>query len=128
MPTPDITTSEWTVMEALWKHSPQTALQVSKSVTAETGWAVNTVRTLLARLLEKGAVKSKKNSSGVAEFSPMVAREACVTTESETFLKRVFRGATDSLLLHFVKTDRLKPEEIDALKREVDRAVAKRKK
>jgi BlaI family penicillinase repressor len=127
MATPDITTSEWTVMEALWKRSPLTALQVSKDVREETGWAVNTVRTLLTRLLEKGAVRSKKNSSGVAEFRPMVEREVFVKRESESFLKRVFQGAADSLVLHFVQNGKLTPEEVESLKREFDQATAKRK-
>ena len=51
-PLPKISEAEWTVMEALWKRSPQTASEVSKSLRRPTGWALNTVRTLLTRLLE----------------------------------------------------------------------------
>lgn len=114
-------------MEALWKESPRTALQVAQEVKAETGWAVNTVRTLLSRLLDKGAVKSKKNGSGVAEFLPVVAREACVQRESESFLKRVFQGAADSLVLHFVRDGKLSADEVAALKKEFEQATKKRK-
>jgi BlaI family penicillinase repressor len=126
MTPPDITGSEWTVMEALWKASPQTALEVSKEVREETGWAVNTVRTLLARLLDKGAVKSKKNSAGVAEFKPMLERDVFVKRESESFLKRVFQGAADSLVLHFVQNGKLTPDEVTALKKEFDQVAKKR--
>lgn len=114
-------------MEVLWQRAPLTALEVQRTVTEETGWAVNTVRTLLARLLEKGAVRSKKNRGGVAEFSPAVKRDAFVKRESESFLKRVFRGAADSLVMHFVQSGKLTPEAIDALKREVEQAAVKRK-
>jgi BlaI family penicillinase repressor len=127
MATPDITESEWTVMEALWKRSPLTALQVSKEVGPATGWAVNTVRTLLARLADKGAVRLGKNKSGVTDFSPLVARAECVKSESESFLARVFQGAADSLLLHFVRNSRLTTKEIEALKQEVDQVSTKRK-
>jgi BlaI family penicillinase repressor len=127
MTPPDITGSEWTVMEALWKASPQTALEVSKEVREETGWAVNTVRTLLARLLEKGVVKSRKNSSGVAAFEPLLEREVFVKRESESFLKRVFQGAANSLVLHFVRSGKLTPKEVEALKHEFDQAKVKRK-
>ena len=73
---PDISESEWTVMEALWKRSPQTASQLAKALSRSTGWALNTVRTLLSRLVEKGALRADENSSGVREFSPAIAREA----------------------------------------------------
>jgi BlaI family penicillinase repressor len=126
MPIPDITISEWTVMEALWKRSPQTASGVAKEVREATGWAVNTVRTLLARLTEKGAVRSKRGHRGILEFVPVVAREAWVRTESESFLNRVFKGAADSLLVHFVQHSRLSAADIKALKQIVDEAAARR--
>lgn len=126
MPIPDITASEWTLMEALWKRSPQTASGVAREVREATGWAVNTVRTLLTRLTEKGAVKSKRGRRGILEFVPAVPREAWVRTESESFLKRVFKGAADSLLVHFVQHSGLSGEEIKALKQIVDEAAARR--
>jgi len=126
MATPDITDSEWTVMEALWKRSPRTASGVAKDVQESTGWAVNTVRTLLARLTEKGAVKSQRGRGGILEFVPVAAREACVRMESESFLKRVFQGAADSLLVHFVQHSRLSAKDIKALKKIVDEAAARR--
>jgi len=57
MKVPNISESQWTVMEALWEHSPQTASSVAKALYESTGWAENTVRNLLTRLLEKGALE-----------------------------------------------------------------------
>ncbi|MEO7317660.1 MAG: BlaI/MecI/CopY family transcriptional regulator [Chthoniobacteraceae bacterium] len=93
MPTPpDITESEWAIMEVLWNRAPQTAAEISKARRRSTGWAQNTVRTLLSRLVEKGALRAKDNTAGVREFSPAVEREVCVRAESESFLQRVFQG------------------------------------
>ena len=47
-------------------------------------WAENTVRTLLTRLVEKGALKTAENASGTRTFLPAVKREACVRAESES--------------------------------------------
>lgn len=127
MAIPAISESEWVVMEQLWKRAPQTASEVHKAVQGSNEWALNTVRTLLTRLMEKGALKMKKNSSGVAEFSPAVQREVCVQSESDSFLHRVFQGAADSLVMHFVKNAKLTPEEVENLKRMVDQASDKKK-
>ena len=47
--------SEWKVMQALWGRHPATARDVLEQVERETAWAYTTVKTLLARLVEKGA-------------------------------------------------------------------------
>ena len=112
-------------MEALWKRSPQTASEVARILRRQTGWALNTVRTLLTRLVEKGALKAAENASGVREFAPAVEREACVHAESESFLQRVFQGAAKPLLVHFASNSKLTPEEVRELKRLFDQALKK---
>src|SRR5687767_13236380 len=112
MPLPDISDSEWAVMEVLWKDCPQTASELTKALRPSMHWAENTVRTLLTRLVEKGAVKTGENPSGTRIFSPAVKREACVGAESESFMQRVFRGAAKPLLVHFAQNAQLTPEEV----------------
>jgi BlaI family penicillinase repressor len=104
-------------MEALWKSSPKTATEVFKELHSSTGWALNTVRTMLTRLVEKGAVTSEKKPDAVTEFSAALERNAFVAAESRSFLRRVFKGAENALLLHFVEHSRLTPEESQQLKR-----------
>ncbi len=123
MNAPDISESEWTVMEALWKRSPQTASEVAKTLRRSTGWALNTVRTLLTRLLEKGALRAAENVAGVREFAPAVERETCVRAESEDFLQRVFRGAAKPLLVHFATHSKLTADEVRELKRMFDQSL-----
>lgn len=123
MKPPNISDSEWAVMEALWKRSPQTASEVAKTLRRSTRWAINTVRTLLTRLVEKGALHAIDNETGVREFVPAVTREACVRVESESFLKRVFQGAAKPLLVHFAENAKLTPEEVRELKRLFDQAL-----
>jgi BlaI family transcriptional regulator, penicillinase repressor len=122
---PNISESEWTVMETLWKHSPQTASEVARALRRRTGWALNTVRTLLTRLADKGALSTADNASGVREFSPAVAREECVRAESESFLQRVFQGAAKPLLVHFAAHSKLTPEEVRELKQLFDKSLKK---
>ncbi|MCB1225472.1 MAG: BlaI/MecI/CopY family transcriptional regulator [Verrucomicrobiales bacterium] len=117
---PDISDSEWLIMEALWESSPQTASEVAKSLRPSTGWAENTVRTLLSRLVEKSALKTSQNPSGTRTFLPAVRRETCVRAESKTFLDRVFGGAAQPLLIHFAQNTKLTADEVRELKKLLD--------
>ena len=123
MTPPDISESEWTVMETLWNRSPQTASEIASALHRSTGWALNTVRTLLTRLVEKGALRARTNAGGVREFAPAVEREACVRAESESFLQRVFQGAAKPLLIHFAANSKLTAKEVRELKRLFDQSL-----
>lgn len=123
MKTPSISETEWTVMEALWEHFPQTASAVAKSLQASTGWAENTVRTLITRLVEKGALSIVDPTVQPKLFKPAVPREFCVQSESESFLERIFRGASKPLLVHFARHANLTKEEARELKKLLDQAV-----
>jgi BlaI family penicillinase repressor len=117
---PDISESEWSVMEALWESSPQTASEVTKTLRPTMNWAENTVRTLLTRLVEKGALKTAENASGTRTFLPAVKREACVRAEGESFMQRIFGGAAKPLLVHFAQNSKLTAEEVKELKKLLD--------
>ena len=122
MEAPNISESEWNVMEVLWDRSPATASEVAKLLREKTGWAENTVRTLLARLVEKGALKAEGSPK---LYVPAVKREDCVRAESESFLDRIFQGAAKPLLVHFAKNARLTPEEVSELKKILDQSTDK---
>ena len=120
MPLPDIAESEWSIMEALWESNPQTASEVAKTLRPTMNWAENTVRTLLTRLVEKGALKTGENASGTRTFLPAVKREACVRAEGESFMQRMFGGAAKPLLVHFAQNSKLTAEEVRELKKILD--------
>jgi BlaI family transcriptional regulator, penicillinase repressor len=123
MKTPAITESEWTVMEALWASSPHTAAELTQVLRPTTTWAENTVRTLLSRLVDKGALKLGKNESGTRTFAPAVSRAACVTAEGESFIQRLFGGAAKPLLAHFAQKGNLSAAEVEELKQLLDQSI-----
>lgn len=123
MPAPVISEAEWILMEALWDSSPQTAPELSRRLQPATSWAENTVRTLLTRLVDKGALKTGVNEAGTRTFAPAVSRQACVQAESESFLQRVFRGGAKPLLVHFAQHSKLTPDEVKELKKLLDQQL-----
>lgn len=120
MERPRISEAEWEVMEALWNKTP--APQTATEVIAGLGgiksktWAVNTVRTLLGRLVRKHVVKVSK-AGGVLSFEPLFSRAECIQQETESFLGRVFGGAASAMVLNFVKQAELSDEDLKELRR-----------
>lgn len=120
---PSIADAEWTVMEALWANAPQTASELTRQLQPSTGWAENTVRTLLTRLTKKRVLKTRENASGTRLFLPAIKREAYVRSESASFMDRIFRGASKPLLVHFAQNAQLTPAEVRELKRLLDQSL-----
>jgi predicted transcriptional regulator len=55
-----ISEAESAVIAVLWDNGPATAEDVSAALAAPRGWHDSTVKTLLGRLLKKGAVQARK--------------------------------------------------------------------
>jgi BlaI family penicillinase repressor len=114
--TPRISEAEWVVMEVVWRRHPVTALEVVQQLAAYKQWQDQTIRTMLRRLIDKKALTYKAEGK-VYYYEPAVSREQCVRGESRSFLKRVFGGAAQPLLVQLVQETKLSPEEISELKR-----------
>jgi predicted transcriptional regulator len=103
-------------MDALWGRSPLTAEEIVADVAAPQGWSEPTVKSLINRLLTKGAIEAEKAGRRYL-YRPRVDREAYVSEESRGLLDRLFDGRIAPLVSHFSKTDQLSPEDIAELKR-----------
>ena len=114
-----ISDAEWDVMEAVWTRGQATAADVIDDLAEKRGWNHRTIRTLLARLVEKGALHYEVEGHRYL-YRPAVTRQRCVRRESRSFLEKVFAGDVGSLLVHFVKEAEMTPQEVQQLKRLLD--------
>jgi BlaI family transcriptional regulator, penicillinase repressor len=114
-----ISDGEWQVMQVIWERKATTAADVIAALAGPTGWQHRTIRTLLARLVDKGALAAVGDGNRYL-YSPLVGRSACVRAESQSFLQKVFGGDTAELLAHFVRGADISPEQIEELKRLID--------
>src|SRR5687767_6134426 len=95
---PAISDAEWQVMDVIWGRSPVTANEVVARLAGRADWSPRTVKTMLNRLVNKGALAFQAEGKRYL-YEPAVSREACVRDESSSFLARVFGGATGAALL-----------------------------
>ena len=109
-----ISEAEYAVMEVLWDKSPLTAAEVCAVVCEARGWSLATVKTLLGRLVGKGAIKTQPDGRRYL-YMPMIARVEYVDGESRRLVDRLFGGRASSL---FALSDN-DISEIEALLKEI---------
>jgi BlaI family penicillinase repressor len=112
---PKISESEWLVMRVLWSKSPLAAQEVFEQLETATKWKPKTIKTLIDRLVKKGAIKYKKDGRRYLYY-PAVGRDECVTTERRSFVRRVYGGITKPMLAAFLEDAELSAEDIAELK------------
>ena len=102
-PSPQISDAEWEVMKVVWDHHPQpvTAAEIIDRLARERDWSPRTIKTMLNRLVGKGAVDFRPEGKKYL-YRAKVTRDACVRRESRSFLSRVFDGAAAPAVLHLL--------------------------
>ena len=118
-----ITDAEWRVMHVVWKSDAAvTSNEVIAEVVPETGWNPQTVRTLLARLVEKGVLTATKEK-GVLYFTPLVGRDESIRVHGQSFMERVFEGNAREMLVHFIRDGAFSRDQIDELRTLLDKEL-----
>jgi predicted transcriptional regulator len=111
-----ISSAESQIMEALWNHGALTPDEIVAQVGPANGWARNTVRVMITRLLKKGAISSAKEEDGRFLYRPVLARSAYVQAESQNLLDRLFEGKLAPLVAHFAEHRQLTAQDVATLK------------
>jgi len=111
-----ISEAESIVMEVLWQHSPRSAEDVVADLAREQDWQEATIKTLLNRLLKKGAIKAGKEGRRYL-YAPVLKREDWVHGQSRSLLDRLFDGRVAPLVAHFSEKGKLSRKDIAELKR-----------
>ena len=98
-----LTNSEWRIMNVLWERYPATGRGVAERLPKEVTWAYTTIKTLLSRLVEKGAVKESKNGN-TSIYEPILSRQNARRNALKSLANQAFDGAFGPLM-HFLLED-----------------------
>jgi BlaI family penicillinase repressor len=111
-----ITAAESQIMDALWRRGALSADELIEDVAAREAWGAATVKTLINRLLKKKAIRSER-TDGRVRYAALLLRDDYVQKESQGLLDRLFEGRLTPLVAHFAEHRKLKPEEVERLKK-----------
>lgn len=123
---PRISDAEWEVMRVLWAGAPRTSAEIVDALATPQKWKPNTIKTLLQRLVKKGAIGAQAGARGYI-YTPSVTEAQCVRAESKSFVTRVYGGGTLPLIANFLQQEKLSAEEIQHLRTMLDELEKKAK-
>ena len=91
-----VTDAESVVLAALWRDGPLTFADLIAAVKARSDWGEATIKTLLHRLMQKGAVRSEK-AEGRQRYQAVLDRQTFLNDEVDDLVGRRFGGDRDAL-------------------------------
>ena len=101
-----ITDSELEVMKLLWRAKdalPVTAIR--EQLQESKGWEPATIKTLIARLVSKGAVHQEKRN--VFYYSPVITEKEYSSWATKDLITRIYNGKARDLIASLVNSDGL---------------------
>jgi BlaI family penicillinase repressor len=111
----EISRTEFEVLEALWQQWPCAASDVIKRLNQDKSWHEKTVKTLLGRLVKKGAINFSKEGR-LYLYSPLIGRDEYQIKESRNLLEKLFGGRLSPLVSSFARSDNLTKADVEELK------------
>jgi BlaI family penicillinase repressor len=117
---PKISDAEWRVMQIFWQTGNATANEVIEKLQDESGWNPKTIRTMINRLAGKGAIGHEIKGRQY-HYHPLIGQEECVKVETKSFFSRISKAAMKPMLAAFIEEQNLSQEEIEELKKILDK-------
>lgn len=110
-----ISGSELEVLEVLWQAGePLPVAPIRTRLEKLRGWDGSTVKTLLRRLCEKGAVEAEKRE--VFYYRPLLSREDYQVWSTRSLIQRAYRGSARDLVASLVQGEQLTRQDLEELR------------
>jgi BlaI family penicillinase repressor len=111
----NITDAELEIMKELWENKQLSLNELTEELNKKEPRNKNTIKTLLYRLIEKGAVKSINKNQKENKFKANISKEKYLKKENQSFLNKLYNGNTSNMLLNFVENKEISKEELKKL-------------
>jgi BlaI family transcriptional regulator, penicillinase repressor len=117
-----LTELESVIMDAVWALERATVRDVQEHLQASRPMARNTVLTMMGILRDKGFLTSTRDGR-TDVYLPVVSREQVSRGSLDDILSRFFGGSAHALVSQLLESDELDPEEIKAIRTELNRRL-----
>ncbi len=121
---PQISEAEFEVMKIVWKYAPISTNEITDKLLQTTSWSPKTIRTLIKRLVTKGALTYEKQSR-VFVYTPLVQENEYISQKSSSFLVRFYDGNLTNMVSAYIEDDKLSETEIEQLRSILSRRAKK---
>ena len=117
---PLISNSEWWILRELWKSSPLEAKEIIDRVGQPHEWSPRTVKSLIHRLVKKGALTFEVTGKAY-EYSPAVNEQECLEAERQELQQKTSKKSSLRLIASFIEEAELSADDLDTLKKLIEK-------
>ena len=109
----NISETEWKIMEVVWQSEGIGFGEIKNSL-SDMNWSDSTIKTLIRRLVAKGALKSEDNG-GVNKYFAVAEQDECRLKETKNLINRIYNGSVKMLVTNLVNDSNLSEDEAEKL-------------
>ena len=109
-----ITGSELEVMKLLWCAEDALPItEIRETLQRLKGWEPATIKTLVSRLVGKGALRQEKRN--VYYYSPLIGEQEYNAWATDDLIQRLYNGSARDLVAALVHSDGLTKQDLEEL-------------
>ena len=110
-----ITDSELEIMKLLWRTKDALPVtEIREQLQRSKGWEPATIKTLISRLVSKGALRQEKRN--VYYYSPVITEKDYSSWATKDLITRIYNGKASELIASLVNSNGLSRDDIAELR------------
>ena len=110
-----ISDAELEVMKLLWQAEDALPVtEIRERLQRARGWEATTVKTLVSRLVSKGAVRQEKRN--VYYYSPLISEREYNAWATDSLIRRLYNGSARELMAALVRSEGLTKADVEELR------------
>ena len=112
--------AEWQVMRIVWELGEGAARDIYTVACKRHNWAVDTVKTMLRRLAEKGILRTRQVGNCFL-YTPAISAVKMLRQAADDLLANAVSDAVGPLVMHIVRSSRLSEDDMRELRTILER-------
>lgn len=112
--------SEIYIKQIIWKYGKVTSFDILDEIKNDDTISENGIRTLLGRMVRKGAIRITEKKGKTYIYEALINKDDFLRKEGNNFLENIYQGAINSMLLNFVKENKLTKKDVQELLKRID--------
>ena len=123
-----ISDAELEVMKVIWKRKKATSLEIIQDIQKleDVTWNFNTIRTLIKRLLVKGAIEVVKKEGKTYTYKATVPENKYKKETTRSLLKKLYDDSIYEFIIQYCENEPMTVEEIKQINQQIDDMIAKK--
>ena len=114
-----ISDAELEVMKVIWDKEKATSIEIIQGLSGVT-WNYNTIRTLIKRLLVKGAIEIVKKEGKTYTYRATIAKDEYKVDVLRKLLKKLYRDSFSELVLEYCESGDVTESEMKHIAKEIN--------